>query len=396
MLDLLRSSFRSLFLRKFRTLLTILGVSIGVLSVVVISCIGRCGTGAVTNELESLGLNGITISVAQEEKAYAPLGEEELGAVLGRDEVEEATPVLMQTTGISTKRYDSSAFVWGIDTTAENIISIQVVYGRMLQPLDIQKHENVCLVDEAFAEQAYGRKNIIGKTISIQGTSETEQYEVVGIVKTGTGLLQNFIGEYIPTFVYVPYTTFQDVLGRTGFDQIAVELAESEDVDEAGEAIISSLNEKIGLTEAYVSNDLAKQRASLTSMMDIVTLILTAVGGISLVVASLSIMTIMLVSVSERTREIGIKKAVGASRRIILTEFLLEAAFISASGCVVGLGAGYGISFLGAGIFAIQLSVDWSFIGGIFLFSLICGMLFGIYPALKASRLKPVDALRME
>ena len=80
----------------------------------------RCGTGAVTNELESLGLNGITISVAQEEKAYAPLGEEELGAVLGRDEVEEATPVLMQMTGISTKRYDSSAFVWGIDTTAEN------------------------------------------------------------------------------------------------------------------------------------------------------------------------------------------------------------------------------------------------------------------------------------
>ncbi len=132
------------------------------------------------------------------------------------------------------------------------------------------------------------------------------------------------------------------------------------------------------------------------SMMDIVTLILTAVGGISLVVASLSIMTIMLVSVSERTREIGIKKAVGASRGIILTEFLLEAAFISAVGCVVGLGIGYTISFIGAGAFGIQLTVDWSFITGISLFSLVCGMVFGIYPAIKASRLKPVDALRME
>lgn len=396
MLDLLRSSFRSLFIRKFRTLLTVLGVSIGVLSVVVISCIGQCGTGVVTSELESLGLNGITISVSQEEKAYAPLGEDELDAVLKCDEVEEATPVLMQTTDVSTKRYDSSAFVWGIDTTAEKIISIQVIHGRMLQLLDIQKRQHVCLVDESFAEQAYGRKNIIGKTITIQGISETREYEVVGIVKTGTGLLQNFIGEYIPTFVYVPYTTFQDVLGRTGFDQIAVELTETKDVDKAGEAIISSLNEKIGLTEAYVSNDLAKQRASLMSMMDIVTLILTAVGGISLVVASLSIMTIMLVSVSERTREIGIKKAVGASRGIILTEFLLEAAFISAVGCVVGLGIGYTISFIGAGAFGIQLTVDWSFIAGISLFSLVCGMVFGIYPAIKASRLKPVDALRME
>ena len=158
MLDLLRSSFRSLFIRKFRTLLTVLGVSIGVLSVVVISCIGQCGTGVVTSELESLGLNGITISVSQEEKAYAPLGEDELDAVLKCDEVEEATPVLMQTTGVSTKRYDSSAFVWGIDTTAEKIISIQVIHGRMLQLLDIQKRQHVCLVDESFAEQAYGRK----------------------------------------------------------------------------------------------------------------------------------------------------------------------------------------------------------------------------------------------
>ena len=396
MIDLFRSSFRSLFLRKGRTILTILGVSIGVLSVVVISCIGQCGTGAVTDELESLGLSGITISVAQEEKAYAPLGQDELNTVLECEEVIEATPVLMQTTDVSTKRYDASAFVWGIDTTAENIISIQVIYGRMFQPADIQKRENVCLVDESFAEKAYGRKNIIGKTISIQGGTSIGEYEVIGIVKTGTGLLQNFIGEYMPTFVYVPYTTFQDALGRTGFDQIAVELSDTNNVKESGDAIISSKKEKIGLTEAYISNDLAKQRASLTSMMDIVTLILTAVGGISLIVASLSIMTIMLVSVSERTREIGIKKAVGASRKLILTEFLLEAAFISAVGCVAGLTIGYSISYLGANFFGMHLRLDWNFIGGISLFSLVCGMLFGIYPAIKASRLNPVDALRQE
>ena len=139
-----------------------------------------------------------------------------------------------------------------------------------------------------------------------------------------------------------------------------------------------------------------KQKDGLTNMLDIITLVLSAVGAISLLVASLSIMTVMLVSVNERTREIGIKKSIGAKKSAILLEFLFEAVLITLLGCAVGIMFGYGISYAGASYFQMRLS----FRGDILLlavgFSLLTGVIFGVYPAAKASNLKPVDALRME
>ena len=131
-------------------------------------------------------------------------------------------------------------------------------------------------------------------------------------------------------------------------------------------------------------------------MLEIITLILTAVGAISLLVASLSIMTVMLVSVNERTREIGIKKAIGASRSSIMVEFLFEAVLISLIGCVTGLLLGYAISASGATLMEITFPLNSKTILPSVVFSLVTGIVFGVYPAYKASKLAPVDALRME
>ncbi len=395
MIDIVKSSFKNLGRKRIRTILTILGISIGVSSVIIISSISQCGTNALTNELDSLGLSGLSISASQEAE-HVSLSDEDLKVVKNTDQVEQAMPVLMQSTDIYARETDSRALLWGVDSDANQIISINVLYGRSISSRDVKTYANVCLVDENFSQTAYSRSNIVGKTVSILCGGVQEEFTVIGVVKTGSGLLQNLIGDYIPTFVYIPYTTMQSALGKDNFDQIAVKIESGANVDTVGEQIVHNLERVSGVPDGYSSNNLMKQKDGLTNMLDIITLVLSAVGAISLLVASLSIMTVMLVSVNERTREIGIKKSIGAKKSAILLEFLFEAVLITLLGCAVGIMFGYGISYAGASYFQMRLS----FRGDILLlavgFSLLTGVIFGVYPAAKASNLKPVDALRME
>ncbi|MBE6830693.1 ABC transporter permease [Clostridium sp. KNHs216] len=396
MIDYVKSAFQNLGRKRVRTVLTILGIAIGVASVVIIGNISQCGTNALSNELESLGLSGLTISSSSDTAAPVSLNEDDLSIIKRCEEVEQAAPVMVESTDISARKLSSKALVWGIDTNASQIISINLLYGRLFNSEDISTGSNVCLVDEAFSKSTYMRSNIIGKTVSIMSGGVEENYKVIGIIKTGSGLLQNIIGNYIPTFVYVPYTTIQATSGRNDFDQIVVKVKSGGNVESIGKTIVDTLNRDNGTADAFVSNNLAKQKDSLTNMLGIITLILSAVGSVSLLVASLSIMTVMLVSVNERTREIGIKKAIGAKQSSIMLEFMFEAVLISLIGCVCGIAAGYVISFAGAEYFGVELSTRADIMMIAVEFSLASGTVFGVYPAYKASRLKPVDALRQE
>lgn len=378
-----------------RSALTILGITIGVASVILIGNIGQCGTQAVNTEIDSLGLGGLTISADSQEGEEAGLTREDLKTIRENSSVEEATPVIMQNTKISFRNEQMDALVWGIDTKASQVISLQVLYGRAISNADVNTYANVCMVDQNFARAAYNRDNIVGKHISILYNGIQEDFEVVGVIKTGSGLLSNIIGDYIPNFVYVPYSTLQDTSGSNYFNQIAVRVANGADADETGQNIVNTLARVNGGGQ-YTSSNLVKQKDGLLKLMDIVTLVLSAVGAISLLVASLSIMTVMLVSVNERTREIGIKKSIGAKRGTILLEFLLEAILISVIGCGIGVAIGNGVSYLGAFLFGISLSFRFDVMGMAVLFSLLTGVVFGVYPAVKASAMKPVDALRQE
>jgi putative ABC transport system permease protein len=395
MIDVIKSAFKNLGRKRVRTVLTVLGISIGVASVIIIGNISQCGTAALTGELDSLGLSGLTISVAQNAQNVS-LTDNDLNVVKKTAQVEQVTPIMMQSTNIQVRTIQNKALVWGIDSKASQIISLKVLYGRSINNQDVKTNANVCLVDENFSKTAYSRSNIVGKKVSILCAGIMEEFQVVGVIKTGSGLLQNLIGNYIPTFVYIPYTTMQNAVGRNTIDQIAVKVKSGSNMDQVGKSIVTTLNRNSGVADGFASNNLAKQKDGLTNMLDIVTLILSAVGAISLLVASLSIMIVMLVSVNERTREIGIKKSIGAKRSAILFEFLLEAALISILGCITGIIFGYIISFAGAFYFGMVLSVRLDIMLLAVGFSLITGIIFGVYPAAKASNLKPVDALRLE
>lgn len=395
MIDYLRSAFGNLGRKKIRTALTILGIAIGVASVVLIANISQCGTDVLSNELDSLGMSGLTISSSPDAQGVT-LNESDLNIIRKSEEVQQAAPVIVQNTEVTACKANSKALVWGIDTKASEIISIHLIYGRMFNNRDINTSAAVCLVDEAFSKSAYSRNNIIGKKVSILCGGVQQEFTVIGIIKTGSGLLQNMIGNYVPTFIYVPYTTIQSATGRQNFDQVAVKVRKGGNVDAIGQSIVKNLDHFNGTANGFVSNNLAKQKDSLTGILGIITLILSAVGAISLLVASLSIMTVMLVSVNERTREIGIKKAIGAGRSSIMLEFLFEAVLISLIGCFFGIAVGYLVSWAGASYFGLILSVRTDIMLLSVGFSILTGTVFGVYPAYKASKLKPVDALRQE
>ena len=396
MLEMLKIAVRNLTRKSMRTWLTIASISIGIASVVVIGAIGDAGKAAVTSELDNMGITGLSVSTAAGTSTTVHLQMDELNAIRELPSVENAMPLIMYYTDSTLKGEKSDSLVWGIDSGAKQVISLELLHGRLINKNDVEDTAKVCLVDQNYALTTYGRENIVGKTMQILMNGNEETYEIIGIVSAGSSIMQNVIGNYVPSIVYVPYTSLQEYAVINKFDQIAVKVNAGSDVEDAQSSIISALDQVSGTTGAFHAENLAKQRDQLMSMLDIITLVLSLIGGISLIVAGLGIMTIMLVSVTERTREIGIKKAIGAKNHKILVEFLLEAVFITAIGSLLGALVGLGISMLGLMAVGMSAAIQWPTILNAIGVSMLIGVFFGVYPAYKASKLRPVEALRIE
>lgn len=394
MIDTLSYAMRNTFRKKSRAVLTMIGIIIGVTSVIVISCISACGTTAVNNELDSLGLSGMNISVKEGKKL--PLTNSELDIVLANNYIDSATPVMALPSSFQLGDSSSEVITWGINETAQDTVSLKVLFGRFFDKNDIASSARVCMVDKAFSSQNFGTDNIVGKTISVNINGAIEDYRVVGVLKTGSGMLQNALTGYVPSFVYIPYTTASEITGQNNYNQIITKLKAGADIDKLSDRITKNLNYSQGIDSGYTATNTAKQRDILANILNIVTLILTAIGGISLIVAGLSIMTVMLVSVSERKREIGIKKSIGASKKKIVSEFLTEAFLLSFFGAAMGVALGLIISYIGTAMMEMTLIIDWKTIGFTVLFAIISGVIFGVYPSIKAAKLKPIDALKYE
>ena len=327
MFDLIIASIKNLRRKKFRSFLTILAICISVASFVLISTIGDVGKSAIETELSSLGIDGV--SILPEDKETTLLSEEQLQEIKEFDGVSSAVPIVMQYTDVKVGAQESQSLIWGIDAGAKQVIALTPIYGRLINQYDIATSANVCVVDESMALEAYRRSNIVGKNILLNIGGSWESFEVVGVVSSGGNILQNIVGNYIPSFLYVPYSSLGLLSGQSNFDRIAIKVQENYDVDSVGREIVATLNQQEGAIGAYKSENISQQKDQLTEVLSIVTTVLSVIAGISLVVAGLGIMTVMMSSVTERTREIGIKKAIGASRRNIMVEFLIETLTIS-------------------------------------------------------------------
>ena len=393
MFDYVINGSKNVFRKKMRSILTMAGIAIGVVSVIVISTIGEIGKNTINREIDNIGMSGLTVRTI---KSASRLFTTQLNEVKELDSVSDAMPLMLEYTESSMRGLKTDCAVWGIDHDAQKIVSMKLLHGRYINKSDVASNASVCIVDGKYAQKIYKRTNIVGKTMRISMNGRQELFRVIGVVETGGTIMQSLIGSYVPCFVYIPYTTLKSYTGKSNFDQIAVKLKPDRDPNLAAKEIKSSLSAVVGSSNNIRVENLVAQREQLDKILEIVTLVLSIIAGISLVVAGLSIMTVMMVSVSERTREIGIKKSIGASRCKIMMEFLTESFLISGIGSLAGLAVGVIFSALGCAAAGIPPLLNRGMILFSVLFATGIGILFGVYPAMQAAKLRPVDALRSD
>ena len=384
-----QSAWVALKRKRLRSLLTISSIAIGTAMVVLILCIGHVGTTAIGDELASMGVDGLSVS------AEEGLSMDALTAIRGLPAVRQAMPLSLQFAATVNDRGTYSVVGCGIDSGADQVISLELLYGRMLTQGDIAAQAAVCVVDESLARDAFGRANVVGQQLTLLYSDASTEVTIVGVSATGSSLLQN-VTSLIPYMLYLPYSTQQMVTGIYHFDQIAVRLTEGTTAENANKAIRRELLYSGESIKGLMTQDLATQRERLERVMDIVSLALVAIGGVSLLVSGFGILTVMLSSVNERTREIGIKKAIGATRMRILMEFLAGALLLSLFGALAGLVLGGGAVLIGCALLGFPPSLPIMELAGVLVLTLLLGAAFGAYPAYQAAGLHPVEALRYE
>lgn len=389
MFEMIRMTFRQFMRRKLRSLLTVAGIGVGTLLITLVSFLGDTGKAMMEDELRNMGLEGVSVSATVKES----LGEPALTAIRGMHRVTDAMPLSVVVASGNVGKFEGEIAACGIDCGADQVISLRPLYGRMLSKGDIAGGNAVCVVDESLALNAYGRKNVVGKTITVYAGDQNEVFRIVGVSKAGSSILQNVSG-YIPGMVYIPYTAFEQLTGNGYFDQIAVRFEAGTDTEEAAKQLTKILSRQDTANAEFTVQDLATQRERLNGLMDIVSVVLQIISAVSLLVAGISIMTIMLSSVHERTREIGIKKAIGATGGRIMLEFLSEAVMLTFCGSVAGVLLSVTACLMGGMVLGIPVQISVPTVLVVLLFSLILGAVFGVYPAKKAAALPPTEALR--
>ncbi|MBQ1546380.1 MAG: ABC transporter permease [Clostridia bacterium] len=375
----MRFTLKCLLENKLRFILTVSGIAAAVASVLLIRSIGNFGTRAVRSEMDSLGMNGLIVTADS-----GSINGDEIDKMNRVGGVSCSAPVTIDAAKVCTEFENASAMIWGIDENAADVVSFDLLYGRFIDKGDIAAGRRVCIVDQTLANELYGGENAVGRSIELIFGSSSEKFSVVGVVKTGKGIMQSLMGSYFPAFLYTPYTA---VHSSPSFSQVFIK-TDGASSEQVADSIGNALGADIKVT------DLASQKGVLTSMLNIITLVLTVIGGISLFVSGIGIMNIMLISVNERTKEIGIKKSIGASNGDIMADFLIESVIIASVGTAVGIfiavfAAAATNIFFGIGI-RVSLSSAVAAIAG----AAALGMLFGVFPAYKAARMKPVEALR--
>lgn len=393
-MELLQAAVKSLFRKRSQLSLTVCGIAIGVFSVLTISAIGGAGQRIISGEMEKLGFDCVTVSASQKE--LNTLSGSDLPAVNALAEVAVAAPLSTSLGRAVMRDYAGEVLVCGVDQNAGRIIQLELKNGRLIQESDVAAGANVCVVDDKLANDFYRRTNIVGKEITVTVDQGTDQFTIVGVVDGESSALKNLAGDYIPSFLYIPYTTHQSLTRSSAIDQLFIKAAPKALPEEAGAQAAALLNHLAGYRNLYRYEDLAIQKDRLQSILRGATLALSGIGGISLLVSGLSIMTLMTASVKDRTREIGIKRAVGARTAHILREFIAEAVLLALAGSLLGILASGSTAFLARICTGIPLALEWKAVGAALLLSVGIGGIFGVYPARLAARLCPVEALRYE
>lgn len=387
-LQAVRLSLDSIWSNKLRSFLTMLGVIIGVFAVVALVSLGQGAAGTVTEQVQGMGSNLITVNITGRGTKTALTLDEALalGEKVG---VKAAVPAISFQANI---KYGTRTARFSVEGTTAEYQDVRNHYpqsGRFIVPTDVTYRQKVTVLGTEVAGELFPASDPLGEEIRINGTIFT----VVGLLEEkGSGGMMGSDDRK----VLIPVSTAQRLFHSPGVQTVYVQAESPETVDRAVAALEASLKFDFRGDDAFRVFNQAQILDVVNQVTGTLTLMLAGIAGISLLVGGIGIMNIMLVSVTERTREIGICKALGAKRRDILFQFLVESAVISGLGGVIGMALGYALVRTISNLTELNASFSFQVVVTALLFSLFVGIFFGIYPANKAAKLNPIDALRAE
>ena len=378
---------------KMRSFLTILGVVIGVVAIVVLVSIGQGANSSVVESIEGMGTNLITANINA--RRMNPIDLDSLNELAQNEAISYVAPIasVSGTVKAGTTTYDDGV-VQGTTPGYESIRNWTVAEGRFLQQPDIDNRSFVAVIGSEAATEMYGTTHAVGETFSLNGYTITVVGVLEAVGSSASGSNDNQI--------LIPFTLAQRLSNQTSISSFYVSAASSSQVELAQAAVESYLekafenyNTRSFGTQYSVFNQ-TEMLSTLSETTNTLTLMLGGIAAISLLVGGIGIMNIMLVSVSERTREIGIRKAIGAARGNILTQFLIESLVVSLMGGLLGLAISVAAVKALAPVLQMTLTIPVNVAWMAIAFSVFIGVVFGLYPANKASKLRPIQALHYE
>jgi len=407
---ILKTSVTGLDTNRSRSFLTIFGIVIGITAIMLVVSLGAGAQNLILGQVQGLGTNTIAVIPGRAPSGPSDLAnlfsdslkEKDITALKNKTNVpglKNIMPVVFSSVAVTygSNIYQSTLF--GATSHMAEIFDLHPTSGMFFDESDVPSRSDVAVIGSKVADHLFDGANPVGEKVKIKGRN----FRVIAVLPpTGGGSLFNF-----DDMVLMPYTTAQDyLLGTKYFNRLIVEAEDGADVSVVAEDVRLTLRESHNITDSakddfFVSTqqDLANRLSTITTAL---TWFLVAVASIALFVGGVGIMNIMLVAVTERTREIGLRKALGATNKDVLSQFLLEAVLLTSIGGIVGILLGSGLAFLISIALSKGLGLNWQYIfpwsGAIlgFTVSTLIGLVFGVYPARQASKKSPIEALRYE
>lgn len=386
---------------KMRSFLTMLGIIIGISSVISITSIGDSARALLTDQFASFGKNRMIIyadtEISKDEGRYEDLFQMEDIARLKekfKTTISYMAPSVSGSSEVRVGRIKSTISMEGVDGGYEIYQNVQMLHGRMISKQDAASRKKRIVIDEDGAMKLFGRTQVLGERLSLDIDGKTLDMTIIGVSSKSDSIFAS-VRMSDTLRGYIPYTLFSSRLK----DMPMLDFFTREGLDQrlTGNTITNYLAKVKGRDKGfYVFESTQLQQEELDSTLQTLSIAIGAIAGISLVVGGIGIMNIMLVSVTERTREIGIRKALGAKRRDILMQFLIEAIILSFIGGIIGLTLGILMGMAGARLADIKLVINPQAVITALIFSAMVGIFFGLYPANKAAKLDPIEALRYE
>ncbi|WP_407708385.1 ABC transporter permease [Bacillus altitudinis] len=391
----IKIALNSVLAHKLRSILTMLGIIIGVGSVIAVVAIGQGGEQMLKESIS--GPNNtidMTYTPSEEELNANPnalfeatFTEEDIQSVQALNGVKQVASSTAQGMQLRFQDTTIDATVNGINEGYTNVHSLHIAEGQDLREIDFRSGRRAAVISEGIQKELFNGEKAVGELIWMNG----QPVEVIGVLAKQEGLFSFDMNE-----IYVPFAMLTTAFGVKEYDKLSIQVAHADQMKEVGKSAAARLNENHHTEDAYEMINLEEIAAGIGQITSVMTTIIGSIAGISLLVGGIGVMNIMLVSVTERTREIGIRKALGATRAQILVQFLIESVVLTLIGGLLGIALGLGGASL-VSLFAGWPSlVSWQIVCGGVLFSMLIGIIFGLIPANKAARLDPIESLRYE